>query len=115
MLSEAEIVKSTKFMMEFTNQCSASCEFPLNLSQIQQDWRPMLQFKIDFLAEAHNFSLATVAKRDGNDSQVGEPIMGVWSMKRKRNLLGHMSKHKARLCAHGGQTIEGVHCDATHT
>ena len=44
----------------------------------------------------------------------GEPIMGVWSMKRKRNPLGVIVKCKARLCAHGGQTIEGVHCESAH-
>ena len=44
----------------------------------------------------------------------GKPIMGAWSMKRKRNPLGVIVKHKARLCAHGGQTIEGVHYESTH-
>ena len=38
-----------------------------------------------------------------------KPIMGVWSMKRKRNPLGMIVKYKARLCAHGGQTIKGIH------
>ena len=36
--------------------------------------------------------------------------MCVWSMKRKGNPLGEIVKCKARLCAHGGQTIQGVHC-----
>ena len=44
----------------------------------------------------------------------GKPIMGVWSMKRKRNPLGVIAKCKARLCAHGGQTIEGVHYESTY-
>ena len=35
--------------------------------------------------------------------------MAVWSMKRKRNPLGQVIKCKARLCAHGGQTQEGIH------
>ena len=39
----------------------------------------------------------------------GKPIMGVWSMKRKRNPLGEIIKYKARFCAHGGQTEKGVH------
>ena len=39
----------------------------------------------------------------------GKPIMGVWSMKRKRNPVGEIVKYKARFCAHGGQTKEGVH------
>ena len=41
------------------------------------------------------------------------PIMAVWSMKRKRNPIGEIVKYKARLCAHGGQTIQGVHYDNT--
>ena len=39
----------------------------------------------------------------------GKPIMAVWSMKRKRNPLGEAVKYKARLCAHGGQTMQGIH------
>ena len=39
----------------------------------------------------------------------GKPIMAVWPMKRKRNPLGEIVKYKARLCAHGGQTIKGIH------
>ena len=39
----------------------------------------------------------------------GKPIMGVWSMKRKRNPVGEIVKYKARFCSHGGQTQEGVH------
>ena len=38
-----------------------------------------------------------------------KPIMGVWSMKRKTNPLGVIVKYKARWCAHGGQTIKGIH------
>ena len=34
-------------------------------------------------------------------------------MKRKRNPLGEIVKYKARLCAHGGQTVQGIHFDNT--
>ena len=34
----------------------------------------------------------------------GKPIMGVWSMKRKRNPVGEIVKYKVRFCAHAGQT-----------
>ena len=34
-------------------------------------------------------------------------------MKRKHNPLGQIVKYKARLCAHGGQTIKGIHYDNT--
>ena len=39
--------------------------------------------------------------------------MAAWSMKRKRNPLGMIIKHKARPCAHGGQTIQGAHYENT--
>ena len=41
------------------------------------------------------------------------PIMAIWSFKRKRNPMGEIIKYKARLCCHGGQTIKGVHYDET--
>jgi hypothetical protein len=40
-----------------------------------------------------------------------DPIMAIWSFKRKRNPLGEIVKYKARLCCHGGQTVNGVHYD----
>ena len=43
-----------------------------------------------------------------------KPIMAVWSMKRKCNPLGEITKYKARLCAHGGQTIQGLHYQNTY-
>ena len=35
-------------------------------------------------------------------------IMAIWSFKRKRFPDGTLNKHKARLCAHGGQQQWGV-------
>lgn len=42
-------------------------------------------------------------------SKIGnaKPIKAVWSFKRKRRPDGTVSKHKARLCAHGGMQIKG--------
>ncbi len=37
----------------------------------------------------------------------------IWSFKRKRNPLGELLKHKARLCVHGGMQTKGV--DYWHT
>jgi hypothetical protein len=45
----------------------------------------------------------------------GKVIMAVWSFKRKRNPFGIITKYKARLCAHGGQTVQGVHYDASYS
>jgi hypothetical protein len=44
-------------------------------------------------------------------SEVGDiqTIKTVWSFKRKRSPDGTVTKHKARLCAHGGMQVEGVH------
>eukprot|EP00957_Ditylum_brightwellii_P040106 3035105-Ditylum_brightwellii.AAC.1 len=35
-------------------------------------------------------------------------LMLIWSFKRKRYTDGSLSKHKARLCSHGGQQQWGV-------
>ena len=40
-----------------------------------------------------------------------KPAMAIWSFEWKRNPMGEIIKHKARLCCHGGQTTKGVHCD----
>jgi hypothetical protein len=45
----------------------------------------------------------------------GRVIMAAWSFKRKRNPFGVITKYKARLCAHGGQTMKGVHYDASYS
>ena len=45
-----------------------------------------------------------------------KPIMGMWSMQRKCNLIGMIVKYKkVCLCAHGGQrTIKGIHYENTY-
>ena len=42
-------------------------------------------------------------------SAIGDakPIKAIWSFKRKRRPDGTVSKHKARLCAHGGMQVKG--------
>ena len=37
-----------------------------------------------------------------------KPIMEIWSFKRKQYPDGTLNKHKARLCAHGGQQQWGI-------
>ena len=37
----------------------------------------------------------------------------IWSFKQKRNPLGELTKHKARLCVHGGMQRQGI--DYWHT
>ena len=61
----------------------------------------------------NHWKITTIADMHKSGYQ-GKPIMAVWSMKRKRNPLGEIVKHKARLCAHGGQTIQGVHYENTY-
>jgi hypothetical protein len=38
-----------------------------------------------------------------------QTIKAIWSFKCKRAPDGTVIKHKARLCAHGGMQVEGVH------
>jgi len=44
-----------------------------------------------------------------------QPIMAIWSFKRKRTPFGEIMKYKARLCCHSGQTIKGVHYNETYS
>ena len=46
-------------------------------------------------------------KREGQDARRPQ-IMMIWSFKRKRSPDGTITKHKARLCCHGGQQQWGV-------
>lgn len=39
--------------------------------------------------------------------------MAVWSLKRKQDPFGKITKYKAQLCCHDGQTIKGVHYERT--
>eukprot|EP00957_Ditylum_brightwellii_P201501 15325959-Ditylum_brightwellii.AAC.1 len=41
-------------------------------------------------------------------------MMLIWSFKRKRHADGSLSKHKARLCCHGGQQQWGVNFYKTY-
>ena len=44
-----------------------------------------------------------------------EPLIPfIWSFKRKRNPMGELMKHKARLCVHGGKQIKGIDFWNTH-
>jgi hypothetical protein len=45
----------------------------------------------------------------------GRVIMAIWSFKRKRNPFGVITKYKARLCAHGGQTEKGIHYEESYS
>ena len=46
---------------------------------------------------------------DRKDMPIGtKTIMAIWSFKRKRFPDGTLNKHKARLCAHGGQQTWGI-------
>ena len=44
-----------------------------------------------------------------------KPIMAIWSFKRKQYPDGTLNKHKARLCAHGGQQQWGINYWETYT
>jgi hypothetical protein len=52
--------------------------------------------------------MRVVRKDSIKDLSKVDILMGVWSFKRKRTPTGKLIKHKARLCAHGGQQRYGV-------
>jgi hypothetical protein len=41
--------------------------------------------------------------------------MAVWSFKQKRTPFDIITKYKAHLCAHGGQTQQGVHYEGLYS
>ena len=50
-----------------------------------------------------------------NDMPAGsKKYMEIWSFKRKRYPDGSLTKHKSRLCAHGGQQTWGQDCWDTY-
>eukprot|EP00957_Ditylum_brightwellii_P041007 3104913-Ditylum_brightwellii.AAC.1 len=52
-------------------------------------------------------------QRQGVDVKRKQLIL-IWSSKRKRHAHGSLSKHKARLCCHGGQQQWGVNFYETY-
>jgi hypothetical protein len=50
-----------------------------------------------------------------NSGYKGRVVMAIWSMKRKRSPSGEITKYKARLCVHGGQTEKGVHYESGYS
>jgi hypothetical protein len=52
--------------------------------------------------------IGVVRKDSIKDLTKVDILMRFWSFKKKRTPLGELIKHKARLCAHGGQQHYGV-------
>ncbi len=75
----------------------------------QPDWP---QFKEAMSKEVEDFNQREhwrLVKRSSIDeSKPYDIVNAVWSFKRKRSPTGELLKHKARLCAHGGQQTHGV-------
>ena len=72
----------------------------------QEDWRDFLQAMIDEIDVHEKRKHWEVINR--RDLPPGaKTIMAIWSFKRKRYPDGSLNKHKARLCAHGGQQTYG--------
>ena len=75
----------------------------------QPDW-PEFQKAMD--KEVHDFDdrehWELVLESSIDKSKPHDIISAIWSFKRKRTPAGDLIKHKARLCAHGGQQTHGV-------
>lgn len=81
---------------------------------LQQDDSPQFVAAMEKEIEDHTsrdhweIMLKSDLPRD-EDGRRAKTIMSIWSFKRKRNPgSGNIRKHKARLCAHGGQQQWGV-------
>ena len=44
-----------------------------------------------------------------NEPKENTMIPFAWSFKRKRNPIGELIKHKARLCVHGGKQVKSIY------
>ena len=75
----------------------------------QPDWpefqKAMAKEVNDFDRQGH---WELVHKSKINFKKPHDIISAIWSFKHKRTPSGELIKHKARLCAHGGQQTEGV-------
>ena len=75
----------------------------------QPDWA---EFQKAMIKEVNDFDerghWELIHKSQIDFSRPHDIISAIWSFKRKRTPAGELIKHKARLCAHGGQQTEGV-------
>ena len=75
----------------------------------QPDWA---EFQKAMVKEVNDFDerghWELVHRSSIDFSRPHDIISAIWSFKRKRTPAGELIKHKARLCAHGGQQTEGV-------
>ena len=73
----------------------------------QEDAADFIQAMIKEADDHETRNHWTVVPRSAKPPEV-RTIMAIWSFKRKRFPDGRLNKHKARLCAHGGQQQWGV-------
>jgi hypothetical protein len=100
-----------------TANCPASCSFSATLVDNdtyfygqainQPDHPSFIKAMVKEVDDLFNNGVWQLRRR----SELGhiQTIKAIWSFKRKRAPDGTVTKHKARLCAHGGMQVEGVH------
>ena len=72
----------------------------------EDDFKHFFQAMIDKIQVQEQREHWTLMKR--SETPLGtKTIMAIWSFKRKRYPDGSLNKHKAQLCAHGGQQTWG--------
>ena len=75
----------------------------------REDFKKAMVKEVDDLTKTHVWRLVPKTEVP-KDARL---IRLIWSFKRKRNPLGELLKHKARLCVHGGMQRKGI--DYWHT
>ena len=70
----------------------------------QQEFREAMVKEVEDLTKTHVWKL--IWKSDM--PKEAKLIRLIWSFKRKKNPLGELLKHKARLCVHGGMQRKGI-------
>ncbi len=109
------------------NLCGNPLAFSANLTKADNDTMDLRgareapdwdDFQIAMAKEMEDHQrrkhMHVVRKDSIKDLSKVDILMGVWSFKRKRTPTGELIKHKARLCAHGGQQRHGVSFTETY-
>ena len=108
--SVTAFIDNMAYLMTIADKDTMTLKDALNEPDAEEFLKAMVKEVDDHVRREH-WRIVSIGEMLLASGYKEKPIMGVWSMKRKHNPLG---KYKARLCAHGRQTIKGIHYENTY-
>jgi hypothetical protein len=109
-------INDTTFPSAFLSTSGDPDTLYLSDARKQADWA---DFKLAMDKEVEDFNQRghweIVSRKSLMHLQAYDIVKAIWSFKRKRRPTGELLKHKARLCAHGGQQTKGVTYHETYS